>query len=82
MLSLLSAPNWRPSAIPGLAQAGHNLYSLAGAQALSATRAKFQRGRIVLLVSAVPFKCPAAPYEAAMLLEYDCRRAACAPTCQ
>ena len=63
-----------PEAIPGLAQAGHNLYSLAGAQALSAARAKFQRGRIVLLVSAMPFKCPAAPYEAAMLLADDCRR--------
>lgn len=63
-----------PETIPGLAQAGHNLYSLAGAQALSAARAKFQRGRIVLLVSAMPFKCPAAPYEAAMLLADDCRR--------
>ncbi len=63
-----------PEAIPGLAQAGHNLYSLAGAQALSAARAKFQRGRIVLLVSAMPFKCPAAPYEAAMLLADDFRR--------
>lgn len=63
-----------PETIPGLAQSGHNLYSLAGAQALSAARAKFQRGRIVLLVSATPFKCPAAPYEAAMLLEDDCRR--------
>lgn len=63
-----------PETIPGLTQAGHNLYSLAGAQALSAARAKFQRGRLVLLVSAMPFKCPAAPYEAAMLLEDDCRR--------
>ncbi len=63
-----------PEIIPGLAQAGHNLYSLAGAQALSVARAKFQRGRIVLLVSAMPFKCPAAPYEAAMLLADDCRR--------
>lgn len=63
-----------PETIPGLAQAGHNLYSLAGAQALSAARANFQRGRLVLLVGAMPFKCPAAPYEAAMLLEDDCRR--------
>jgi sulfide:quinone oxidoreductase len=63
-----------PETIPGLAQAGHNLYSLAGAQALSAARANFRRGRLVLLVSAMPFKCPAAPYEAAMLLEDDCRR--------
>ncbi len=63
-----------PEIIPGLAQAGHNLYSLAGAQALSAMRANFRRGRLVVLVSATPFKCPAAPYEAAMLLEDDCRR--------
>jgi sulfide:quinone oxidoreductase len=63
-----------PETIPGLAQAGHNLYSLAGAQTLNAARANFQRGRLVLLVSAMPFKCPAAPYEAAMLLEDDCRR--------
>ena len=63
-----------PETIPGLVQAGHNLYSLAGAQALSTARAKFRRGRLVLLVSAIPFKCPAAPYEAAMLLEDDCRR--------
>ncbi len=63
-----------PETIPGLTQAGHNLYSLAGARALSAARANFRRGRLVLLVSATPFKCPAAPYEAAMLLEDDCRR--------
>ena len=65
-----------PESVPGLAQSGHNLYSLAGAQALSTARAKFLHGRIVLLVSAVPFKCPAAPYEAAMLLEDDYRRRA------
>ena len=63
-----------PETVPGLAAAGHNLYSLAGAQALSAARATFQRGRIVLLVSTMPFKCPAAPYEAAMLLADDCQR--------
>jgi len=63
-----------PETIPGLVPAGHNLYSLAGAQALSAARTNFRRGRLVLLVSATPFKCPAAPYEAAMLLEDDCRR--------
>ena len=31
-------------------------------------------GRIVVLVSAMPFKCPGAPNEAAMLLEHDCRK--------
>jgi sulfide:quinone oxidoreductase len=31
-------------------------------------------GRVVTLVSSMPFKCPAAPYEAAMLLESDFRK--------
>lgn len=63
-----------PESVPGLAQAGHNLYSLAGAAAIRDARLGLTQGRIVVLVSAMPFKCPAAPYEAAMLLEWDYRR--------
>ena len=63
-----------PERVPGLAEAGHNLYSLAGAEALRDARLAVDRGRIVVLIAAMPFKCPAAPNEAAMLLEYDCRR--------
>lgn len=63
-----------PEAIPGLAQAGHNFYSLSGAQSLRDARLKLQSGWIAVLVSAMPFKCPGAPNEAAMLLEYDARR--------
>lgn len=62
-----------PERIPGLAQAGHNFYSLAGAGSLRDARRAVTRGRIVVLIAALPFKCPAAPNEAAMLLEYDCR---------
>jgi sulfide:quinone oxidoreductase len=63
-----------PEAVPGLREAGHNFYSLSGAESLRDERLKLQSGRIVVLVSAVPFKCPGAPNEAAMLLEYDRRR--------
>ncbi len=63
-----------PETIPGLAEAGHNFYTLAGAQSLDRARTEIRRGRIVVLVSAMPFKCPAAPYEAAMLLEADTRK--------
>lgn len=63
-----------PDSIPGLAEAGHTFYTLAGAEALRDARLNLREGRIVVLVSAIPFKCPAAPYEAAMLLEYDCRK--------
>jgi len=68
---LLLAPGaeLRPEALPGLAQAGRNLYTLDGAAGLNADLARFPGGRLVVLVAAMPFKCPAAPYEAAMLFE-------------
>ncbi|MAG37561.1 MAG: pyridine nucleotide-disulfide oxidoreductase [Dehalococcoidia bacterium] len=66
-----------PESVPGLAEAGHNLYTLAGATSLRDNIKTFRRGRLVVLVSAVPYKCPAAPYEAALLLEYDCRKRRC-----
>jgi sulfide:quinone oxidoreductase len=60
--------------VPGLAAAGFNFYTLGGANGFSEARLRFKRGRVVVLVSSLPFKCPAAPYEAAMLLEADFRR--------
>ena len=63
-----------PEIVPGLQEAGINLYTLGGAERLRDARLQLSAGRIALLVSAMPFKCPAAPYEAAMLLEHDCRR--------
>ena len=63
-----------PELVPGLAEAGHNFYTLAGAQSLHAALAKLKQGRLITLIASMPFKCPAAPNEAAMLLEYDCRR--------
>lgn len=60
--------------IPGLAQAGHNFYTLDGAQALRDALSGFAGGQLVVLTAAPAYKCPAAPYEAAMLLEYDCRK--------
>ena len=63
-----------PELIPGLAQAGHDFYTLAGAQSLCSALPKLSKGRLSVLVAAMPYKCPAAPNEAAMLLEYDCRR--------
>ncbi len=63
-----------PEMVPGLAEAGHNLYSLDGASAVRDARLGLRQGRLVVLVCGMPFKCPAAPYEAAMLLEADLRR--------
>lgn len=60
--------------IPGLSEAGYTFYTLEGAEELNQARLKFKSGRLVVLVSSVPFKCPAAPVEGALLLENDCRQ--------
>jgi sulfide:quinone oxidoreductase len=59
----------QPWAIPGLAVAGHNLYSLEGALAIRDALARHPGGRIVVLTATPVYKCPAAPYEAAMLVQ-------------
>ena len=58
-----------PETIPGLAEAGHSFYTLAGAENLRDALRRFDGGRIVVLTAAPAYKCPAAPYEAAMLIE-------------
>ena len=62
-----------PETIPGLPAGGHNFYTVAGAEALRDALGAFTGGRLVVLTAAPAYKCPAAPYEAAMLLEHYCR---------
>ncbi|MDA1096108.1 MAG: FAD-dependent oxidoreductase, partial [Chloroflexi bacterium] len=57
-----------PERVPGLAEAGSTFYTLEGAQAIRDARRGFVAGRLAVVVAAMPFKCPAAPYEAALLL--------------
>jgi sulfide:quinone oxidoreductase len=63
-----------PSGIPGLAGAGHSFYTLDGALALQGALASFSSGRLVVLTAAPAYKCPPAPYEAALLMESTLRR--------
>jgi sulfide:quinone oxidoreductase len=63
-----------PETIPGLAEAGHNFYTLAGAESLKDALEDFNGGRIVVLTATPAYKCPAAPYEAAMLINDYCRK--------
>jgi sulfide:quinone oxidoreductase len=58
-----------PDSVPGLAEAGHNFYTLAGAESLRDALAALERGRVVVLTAAPAYKCPAAPYEAALLID-------------
>lgn len=63
-----------PEAIPGLQAAGHNFYTLSGAESLRDALATIERGRVVVLTAAPAYKCPAAPYEAALLIDDLLRR--------
>jgi sulfide:quinone oxidoreductase len=63
-----------PETLPGFAAAAHNLYALAGAESANRALAGLERGRVAILVSRLPYKCPAAPYEAAFLAEAFLRR--------
>ena len=66
--------DFAPEVVPGLADAGHNFCTLSGAESLRDALPDFRAGRLVVMTAAPAYKCPAAPYEAVMLLEDDCRR--------
>ncbi|WP_405136351.1 NAD(P)/FAD-dependent oxidoreductase [Nocardia sp. NBC_01388] len=61
------------AALPGLPQAletgvAGQFYTLEGAADLHTKIEAMAAGRVMVLVAAVPFKCPAAPFEAAFLI--------------
>jgi sulfide:quinone oxidoreductase len=63
-----------PEAIPGLGEAGETFCTLDGAIRLRDALPEIRTGRIVLLTAAPAYKCPAAPYEAAMLIDSQLRK--------
>lgn len=63
-----------PDAVPGLSRGGHDLYTLEGASAVRDGLERFRGGRVVVLTATPAYKCPAAPYEAAMLVNDQLRR--------
>ena len=56
-------------ATPGLAEAGNEFYSVAGAEAVRDVLPSFRSGTAIVGVCGTPFKCPPAPSEAALLLD-------------
>jgi sulfide:quinone oxidoreductase len=55
-------------ATPGLAEAGTEFYSVAGAERVAGLLPEISQGRVIVGVCGAPFKCPPAPSEAALLL--------------
>ncbi len=63
-----------PELVPGFAEAALTPYSLEGALECARALATFEGGRVAVLVSRLPYKCPAAPYETAFLTEAQMRK--------
>ncbi len=59
-----------PERVAGLAAAAHTFYTVEGAQRLKGVLQRFAGGDVAILIPKVPFKCPPAPYEAAILLSH------------
>jgi sulfide:quinone oxidoreductase len=56
--------------VPGLPEAAHTFYTVDGAERLTPVLEKFPGGDVAILIPRIPFACPPAPYEAAMLLSH------------
>lgn len=63
-----------PEGLHGFSDAAHNIYTLEGATAAAEALRRFDGGRLAVIVSRLPYKCPAAPYETAFLAEAFLRR--------
>lgn len=63
-----------PEAIDGFSEGAYNLYDLKGIMSLKDRIKDFTAGDVRILISSMPFKCPAAPYEASLLLDYFFRK--------
>ncbi len=57
-----------PKTIPGLAESAHTFYTYDGAAKLRDTLPDFGGGTVAVVVSALPYKCPGASHEGAMLI--------------
>jgi sulfide:quinone oxidoreductase len=68
-LVLAPGADLAPDQLPGFGEAALNVYTLDGALAANRALEGFAGGRLVVLVSRLPYKCPAAPYETALLSE-------------
>ncbi len=62
------------ASIPGLDQAGTTFATLEGAEGLASSVAGIHRGKLIILTAAPLYRCPAAPYEAALLIDAMLRR--------
>lgn len=63
-----------PETVSGFDEMAHNVYTSEGCARIHAALQDLSEGVVGILIPSLPFKCPAAPYEAAFLAESFIRR--------
>jgi sulfide:quinone oxidoreductase len=58
-----------PEKIQGWDESVHTFYTYEGAEKLHETLKNFQGGKVAITIASMPYKCPGAPHEGAMLIE-------------
>lgn len=71
-----------PERAPGFTEGAHDFFTLEGVTRLRQALVSFPGGRVAVAVTALPYKCPAAPYEAALLIDDVLRRRGLRERCQ
>jgi sulfide:quinone oxidoreductase len=59
----------RPDLVEGLTDHGHHVWNVEGARAAADALARLDGGPIAIVIAGVPYTCPPAPYECAMLVD-------------
>ncbi|MBM9579222.1 NAD(P)/FAD-dependent oxidoreductase [Leptospira sp. 201903070] len=68
-LVLSPGADLNPEKISGFSDGAFNLYSVDGVMKAKEKLFASSSGNVTILISSLPFKCPAAPYEAALLID-------------
>lgn len=69
ILAIALGVEYAPERIPGLKESAYNLCDRDSVFKLKQELERIEKGDVVIMVSAIPFKCPPAPYEYAMLID-------------
>jgi sulfide:quinone oxidoreductase len=71
VLVIALGADYDTAATPGFVEGGFEYYSIPGAERMRDVIPTFDSGTIVIAILGQPFKCPPAPFEAALLLHDD-----------
>jgi len=66
--------DYSPESTPGFQKYATNLYTESGCSQIRDKLRSFDKGTLTILVCGLPFKCPPAPYETAMIIDEVLRK--------